>query len=94
MPYSDSDRFKKKDDVLLQELGGEAVLLDLSGERYFGLDEIGLRIFQSLAASKSIAETCEILLQEYEVDSTQLRSDLDALLTELLKAGLLIKTND
>jgi hypothetical protein len=58
------------------------------------LDEVGLSIFKSLAASKSITETCEDLLQEYEVDPAQLRVDLENLLTELLKAGLLIKAND
>jgi hypothetical protein len=94
MAFSDTDRFKRKDDVLLQELGGEAVLLDLGGEQYYGLDEVGLRIFQLLGESKSIAETCQMLLEEYEVDPVQLRSDLDSLLTNLLKAGLLVKAND
>jgi hypothetical protein len=91
MAFSDSDRFKKKEDVLLQELGGEAVLLDLGGERYYGLDEVGLRIYQSLAESKSIAETCEALLEEFEVEPAQLRSDLETLLADLLKTGLLVK---
>lgn len=94
MAFSDFDRFKKKDDVLLQELGGEAVLLDLSGEQYYGLDEVGLKIYQSLAASMSIAETCESILHEYDVDPAQLRDDLESLLSEFLKSGLLVKLND
>lgn len=89
MAFSDSDRFKKKENVLLQELGGEAVLLDLAGERYYGLDEVGLRIYQSLSNSHSILETCNILSKEYEVDPVQLRKDLEILINELLKAGLL-----
>src|SRR5262249_46846096 len=33
-------------DVLVQELGGESVLLNLNGGRYFGLDEVGTRMWQ------------------------------------------------
>ena len=34
-------RFRKEaGGVMVQELGGEAVLLDLQGERYYGLDSI------------------------------------------------------
>jgi hypothetical protein len=31
-------------EVMLQEVGGEGVLLDLKSESYFGLDEVGTRI--------------------------------------------------
>jgi signal transduction histidine kinase len=94
MVFPDSARFSKKDEVLIQEMGEEAVLLDLEGERYYGLDEVGLRIYHSLATEHSIVETCDLLLQEFEVDPAQLRSDLENLLTNLLKAGLLIRAND
>jgi hypothetical protein len=93
MIYSDSERFKKRDEVLLQELGGEAVLLDLGGGRYYGLDEVGLRIYQLITSSHSISETCDVLLQEFDVQPMQLRGDLEGLLTDLLKAGLLEKSN-
>ncbi len=32
-------------EVLQQEVGGEAVLLDLASESYFGLDPVGTRIW-------------------------------------------------
>ncbi len=35
-------------DVLFRELAGEAVLLDLKSQRYFGLGEVGTRIWQLL----------------------------------------------
>ena len=39
--------------VLFQEIGGEAVLLDLASERYFGLDDVGTRIRQLAGAGAS-----------------------------------------
>ena len=34
-------------EVLFQELDGEAVLLDIASESYFGLDDVGTRIGSS-----------------------------------------------
>ena len=36
------------DNVLSQEVAGETVLLDLASESYFGLDEVGTRVWQML----------------------------------------------
>ena len=38
-------------DVLIQELAGEAVLLNLKTEQYFGLDDMGLRMWRLLSAA-------------------------------------------
>ena len=37
------DQVQRSSEVLVQEVGGEAVLLDLASERYFGLDPVGTR---------------------------------------------------
>ena len=37
------------DDVLFQELNGEAVILDLASERYFGLDGVGTRFWELIS---------------------------------------------
>jgi Coenzyme PQQ synthesis protein D (PqqD) len=75
--------------VLIQELSGEAVLLNLETERYFGLDEMGTCIWKALTGSASIQEAYELLLSEYEVDSEQLRNDLQDLIERLVENGLL-----
>ena len=81
--------FTISDDVLFQEVGGETVLLDLGSENYFGLDEIGTRIWSLLREAKNADEILDVLLQEYEVDRVTLESDLDELLSKLLEAGLI-----
>ena len=40
--------------VLMRELEGESVLLNLDSERYFGLDETGTRMWSVLSTCKSI----------------------------------------
>ena len=76
-------------DVLSQEVSGETVLLDLNGESYFGLDEVGTRIWQLLQNHIDAQKIHATLLQEYDVSSEQLQRDMDELITKLADAGLI-----
>lgn len=77
------------DSVLMQELDGEAVLLNLDTGKYFGLDEVGTRIWQLLQSSASIQVAFDQLQAEYEVDPGQLRTDLEGLIAELITEKLI-----
>ena len=75
--------------VLVQQIAGESILLNLQSERYFGLDEVGTRIWNLVTTSKSIESAYEALLGEYEVDAEQLRRDVQSLVLNLVENGLL-----
>ena len=75
-------------DVLSQEVSGETVLLDLKGECYFGLDEVGTRIWQLIQEHGDLKKIHEIMLDEYNVGGEKLQRDLDELVTKLVDAGL------
>lgn len=75
-------------DVLVREVSGESVLLNLSSETYFGLDHIGTRMWQLLTAGRSIRQAYERLLEEYDVAPDTLCSDLSRLIEELVRHGL------
>jgi hypothetical protein len=76
-------------DVLVRDLQGESVLLNLKSENYFGLDEVGTRMWTVLTASPSIRAAYEALLEEYDVTPEKLREDLDDLVQKLVDKGLL-----
>ena len=76
-------------DVLTQEVSGETVLLDLKGESYFGLDEVGTRIWQLLQEHGSVQKAYETLLVEYDVEAGQLQSDMEDIISKLEVAGLI-----
>jgi hypothetical protein len=84
-----SQKVRFKPDVLVQQVGGEIVLLNLESEAYFGLDEVGARMMNLLNEGNSPAEVVDKLLQEYEVDRETLTQDLLALVEECLTHGLL-----
>jgi len=88
MNLSATTRISVPSDVLLQELQGETVLLNLNGGRYFGLDEVGTRMFQTVTSSRSVEEAYKTLLAEYDVDADRLRRDLYGLIEKLVGHGL------
>jgi hypothetical protein len=77
------------DSVLYQELEEEAVLLNMANQQYYGLNDVGAQMWRSLSEAGSIADAEELLLKMYEIERPILRSDLEALVRDLLKAGLL-----
>lgn len=81
-------RITTPDGVMFREIAGESVLLNLNSESYFGLDEIGTRMWSVLAASPSIEAAYDVLLGEFEVEAEALRADLSAFIEKLTQAGL------
>ena len=75
-------------EVLVQELDGEAVLLDLASERYFGLDEVGTRVWRHLLAHRQLARVCDEMQKEFDVDASTLQEDVLRLVDELIEAGI------
>ncbi len=76
-------------DVLFQELSGESVLLNLTSGKYYGLDDVGTRIWMLLAEQKNISSILQIMLEEYDVDRDRLEKDTFALIEDLIKNRLL-----
>lgn len=89
MNYQSTDSFNISNEVLSQEVNGETVLLDLQGESYFGLNEVGTRIWQLLKAGHPVGEMLSSLSDEYDASREQLENDLQVLLGKLMDAGLL-----
>ena len=79
-------------DVLSQEVSGETVLLDLNNESYFGLNEVGTRIWQLLQAEENLQNIYEKLLDEFEVDAEVLQRDFDNIIKELLQSKVIALT--
>ena len=75
-------------EVISQEVSGETVLLDLDSENYFGLDEVGTRIWQLIKETNDLAAIYQTLLTEYDVSEERLQHDLDTLLGEISQLGL------
>ena len=86
-----SERIVIAPEVMIRNVGGESVILDLKSNRYMGLDDVGTRMWQILLESDSIQIAYDRLLDEYEVEPKQLELHL-AEFVDLLIAHKLIST--
>jgi hypothetical protein len=75
--------------VMFRELDGEAVLLNLQNEMYYGLDEVGTRMWQLLTSSESVQAAMDTMLDEFDVSPDTLAQDMARMITELKSHGLL-----
>jgi hypothetical protein len=75
-------------DTLSSAVGDETVLLHFSSGTYFGLDEIGTRVWELISEPLSVAELRDRLLDEYDVDPERCETALLALLNEMAENGL------
>lgn len=75
--------------VLLQRVGEESVLLNMTTETYFGLDAVGTHMWEALTRAATVDGAYRELLESYEVEPDRLRQDMEALIDNLLRNGLL-----
>jgi len=83
--------------ILRSELADELVFLNLDDENYYGLDDVGVRVWKLIEEHGDLRTVYETLLEEYEVDRTQLLKDMENLVQQLVQAGLIhleIKSRD
>jgi len=77
------------EDILVQDVHGESVLLNLDNRYYYGLDKMGTQMWRTLSGSESIQKAYDDLLARYDVEADVLRRDLFKLVQKLLDYGLL-----
>jgi hypothetical protein len=80
--------------VHVREFDGQLIILDLDQGDYFGLDEVGTRMWSELALGKSARQVAELLAAEYEIDVSRVLSDVRALISNLLERGLVVRSGE
>jgi len=87
-PHSPLARVRIPADTLVRVVEGEAVILSLKNGAYYGLDEIGTRLWNHLIDSHSIADACNRIRGEYDVSAEELDKDMREFLERLLELRL------
>ncbi|MFZ1573727.1 MAG: PqqD family protein [Chromatiaceae bacterium] len=75
--------------VMARTVGEETVILDVASGTYFGLDLVGARMWQLMDDGKTLAEICDLMLEEYEVSREELERDILKLAQELAARGVI-----
>ncbi|MES1260791.1 MAG: PqqD family protein [Acidobacteriota bacterium] len=83
------NRVEVTDSVIFQKLHNEAVLLNLTTQDYYALDDVGTRIWDLLLEHGDLDVVAGSLKTIYAAEEETLRSDLDRLVGELIRLNLL-----
>lgn len=89
-----SDCVVVSNNQIFSDLAGESVILDVRSGVYYGLNEVGARIWNLIQQPKTIAEVADAIAQEYEVEKSQCEQEIMALLTELSASKLIEVKNE
>lgn len=85
-----AERYQLSSDAMCKRLGDEIVILDLASGTYFGLNDVGGRVWELIG--NEICETsaiCAALAEEYDVGQNELEADVTALLADLVARKLI-----
>jgi hypothetical protein len=74
---------------LISNMGGESVILSLKNGKYYGLNEVGARIWELIQQPISHQKIVKIILQEYEVEEHEGLHQINSFLKNLKKEGLI-----
>ena len=75
-------------DQVSSDLAGETVLLSMTTAHYYGLADVGARIWSLVQKPTPVSEICTMIAREYDVSPTQCQADVVRFLEELVTHGL------
>lgn len=70
------------------EVDGETMMMSVEQGKYYGLDEIGTRIWNLIENPQPVSSVLETLLKEFDIDEKTCKQDLLELLHELNEKDL------
>jgi hypothetical protein len=80
-------------DLCVADLGGDAVVLDSNGGRYYGLNEVAARILELVQEPRSVGDVVTLMRQEYDVPDEVLEKDVIQFLEEMEDHELVLVAN-
>jgi hypothetical protein len=76
------------------DLSGESAILNLKAGVYYGLNEVGTRIWKLIQEPRRVDDLRDAILEEYEVEPDRCEADILGLLQDLLDNGLIEVRNE
>jgi hypothetical protein len=82
-------KYKLTSEQIASKVAGETVILNHNRGAYYGLDEVGVLVWDALEKGpQTLDGLCEAVLAEYDVEKEECKSDVDALLKDLISERL------
>jgi len=86
-------KYTRNSKTISGRLHDELVMMDLEQGKYFSLNPVATRIWDLLEKPMDSVEICSVLMDEYDVNAEQCAIEVEELLEEMGKMGLVQKIN-
>jgi hypothetical protein len=80
----------RNNEVFASEIDNEVVMMHIQTGKYYGLDDIGSRIWEMMEAKIRVEDLIQQLLEEYEVSEEECTRDVLELLENLQTNDLIL----
>jgi hypothetical protein len=67
---------KQSGKLITSNLDGEIVMLSVENGKYYGMDDIGSRIWELIAAPLKVSKLIDLLVEEFDVERKRCESDV------------------
>ncbi|HWV31021.1 MAG TPA: PqqD family protein [Dyadobacter sp.] len=82
-------KYQLTSEQISSKVAGETVILNHSKGAYYGLDEVGMLIWDTLEKGpQTIEALCDVVISGYDVDADTAKRDIDGLLKDLISERL------
>lgn len=81
-------KYGKRSDVVVQEVEGEFLLLDMKDNKLHQLNRSASMLWEAMDGSRSARELAAVLTEAFEIDEDQALRDVSGTLETLREAGL------
>ena len=82
-------KYKLTSQQIASNVGGEIVILNHKKGEYYGLDEVGALVWNSLEEQpQTLDSLCSAVLKDYDIDKHTCLKDIELLLKDLISEKL------
>ncbi len=85
-----SDVVSRSQEILSYEVEERTVLMSVGSGKYYGMDEVGTRIWALIEGPRTIAGLCAALEEEFNVAPGQCEADVLGYVQHLAAQGLVV----
>ena len=86
-----TEAFRRPNDVITQTVSGKLMLVNMETGEFYGLNEVGMRIWDLCDGHRSSDDMAAIIGQEFDATIEDVRADVDEVLEGLVSEKLLVR---
>jgi hypothetical protein len=89
-----NQRFKAVEDVWFRRVENEEILMHISSGTYYSLSETSVLFWEALSQQQTLEPIVDKIINEYDVDRSQVINDLEAFIEDLSNYGLITPSDN